>query len=98
MAACTVRESTGRLPELPVIGDRPANLPPASIVDGLATAIRRWGELTKAESARNAGEEAGTAETVDLREAHWTAYERFEDAFNILIARFEKEFPHGSDH
>lgn len=83
MAACTVRESTGTMPDLPVIGEQPALS--ASTASRLAIAIKRWDELAKAEKAQPTGEDFNQA--VDA----------FEDAFNILIARFEKEFPNGSD-
>jgi hypothetical protein len=41
MAACTVRESTGELPALPVIAGRPSELP-ASLAALLAASILAW--------------------------------------------------------
>jgi len=61
MAACTVRESTGRAPDLPLIGDPPPEMLPASIAAGVANLIRAHdamgratdGSMTAFESAFN---------------------------------------------
>jgi hypothetical protein len=79
MAACTVRESTGEMPPLPVITDRPDELS-ASLASLVAASILVW-----------------DAYQANRLAAGPPVFAKFEDAFNTLKTRFEKEFPDGSD-
>lgn len=97
MAACTIRESAGSAPALPVIGDRPAELP-ASLAARLQIAIDRWQRLAKAEAAYSRSAVNSAPEFEADQQAWSDAKDAFEDAFNILTDRFEKEFPVGNDH
>ncbi len=71
----------------------------ATLATKLQIAVDRWDALAKAERALK----AASPESVRPRQhdqpapaaAFDAAKEAFEDAFNILINRFEKEFPHG---
>lgn len=72
---------------------------PATLAARLQVAIDRWDALAKAEKALKLGfRRPHGPEQQDLQApaaAYDTAKEAFEDAFNVLINRFEKEFPHG---
>lgn len=98
LAACTVRESSGSMPELPVIADPPAQQLSASVAAHTAAVIQLFDMLATAAERRFAMEADENADVslIDLREAHWDAQEAFDTAFNALKIRFEKEFPNGS--
>lgn len=66
---------------------------PASLAARVQIAIDRWDAQAKAEKA----DRHSPVQDDALAAAHRVAKEAFEDAFNILINRFEKEFPRGSD-
>lgn len=89
MAACTVRESSGVTPDLPVIGDPPP--PSASLAAAVARLLRADHQLTAAR--RQMLKAVARAEpTPDLA----PVIEEFNAALAALHPIFEKEFPHGS--
>lgn len=65
----------------------------ASVAARLQIAIDRWDQLARAEKLAAHSPVQDDA----LTGAHRAAKEAFEDAFNILITCFEKEFPRGSE-
>jgi hypothetical protein len=60
--------------------------PSLQLVDRLRTAIARWDDLARAQAQ---------AERIGDRQDVKPAREAFEDAFNLAIPLFEKEYPHG---
>jgi hypothetical protein len=89
LAACTVRESTGEMPELPRVIEAGPVLS-ASLAAAVAVAIRGFDLLRLAEGVaeKSPARERAAAELDDARAA-------FDGAFNTLKTSFEKEFPNG---
>lgn len=62
--------------------------PSLKLIDRMRGAIAGWDTLAKAEAVAQGGEAADVARERAAREA-------FEDAFNLVIGQFEKEYPNG---
>lgn len=69
---------------------------PASLAAAVAVSIRCWGVLSSSEAALARAVNSTEEHEYEAAQLTWTAAsEAFEEAFNTLKTRFEKEFPHG---
>lgn len=71
--------------------------PSLQLIDRLRLAIVRWDERAKAEKAADEGLmfAPGSREEAAAADAFRSANYAFEDAFNLAIPLFEKEYPNG---
>lgn len=86
LAACTYRESTGRMPELPVVQAPARPFLCASLAATVALALAAY---DRSETLRKDFYETNS---MDRLEADLS----FHAAFNTLKSHFEKEFPNGN--
>ena len=69
---------------------------PASLAAAVAVTIRCWDVLGSSEAALARAVNSTEEQECEAAQLSWTAAsEAFEEAFNTLKTRFEKEFPHG---
>jgi hypothetical protein len=67
----------------------------ASLAASIAVAVRCWDARAKA-LKHSAQLNVDSQAALEAQRVFQAADEAFEDAFNILVTRFEKEFPNGS--